>query len=248
MGFASLVDVNATTGSAEDIDRVVRAAVPTRANITAVPGAGGGRGEWLRDVISGANATPGWLRARFLNKTYDAPRRHKLLSGILRDDGASLGWADGPDVIVLGSGAHDLGSRNFSLGSYAAHARATWELIVGAIPRHRHPRPHLIWVSTGSVHVRPENKRGGNLSYCPNASDEKQYVQPIPVVREMDVITRRLAHEYGADVLDQAKLRELSPYDGDGLHCVRGIVCQASLDALLELIEMGPVQHGVRES
>ena len=224
MGFASLLSVDPMTG----------AAVPTR------------RGEWLRSLISGGNATPGWLRERFA--AIDKARQSKMLNGGLRDDGASLGWPNGPDVIVLGSGVHDLGSRSFSLASYAAHARAVWELIVGAIPERRRARPQLIWVSTGGVYVRPEDKRrrgqpkganatGGNMTYCPMPSDPGAYSHPIPVLREMDVLTRRLAHEYGADILDQAKVRELSPYDGDGLHCVRGITCQGTLDALLTLLE-----------
>ena len=31
-----------------------------------------------------------------------------------------------------------------------------------------------------------------------------------------------------------------SPYDGDGLHCLKGVVCQGTLDALVQLIALGP--------
>jgi hypothetical protein len=46
--------------------------------------------------------------------------------------------------------------------------------------------------------------------------------------------------EYGASILDQEMLRELSPYDGDELHCIKGVVCSGTVDSLLKLIELGP--------
>lgn len=99
----------------------------------------------------------------------------------------------------------------------------------------------VVQVSTGAVYMHPDVIQSRKSSFCPKPG-EFVYTHPIPVLREMDVITRDLAREYGADVLDQNKLRELSPYDGDGMHCGMGIVCQGMLDALVRLIELGP-QH-----
>ena len=44
--------------------------------------------------------------------------------------------------------------------------------------------------------------------------------------------------EVGADVLDQESIRELSPSDGDGMHCISGLVCKGTLEALLQLLAL----------
>ena len=75
---------------------------------------------------------------------------------------------------------------------------------------------------------------------CSAQVDHNLYSHPIPVLRDMDAAGRLLAEEHGADVLDQARIRELAPYDGDGMHCLLGVVCQGTMDALLQLIALGP--------
>ena len=48
------------------------------------------------------------------------------------------------------------------------------------------------------------------------------------------------SHHRLLDVLDQEHMRELSPYDGDGGHCLQGAVCRGDLDLLVRLLERGP--------
>ena len=55
----------------------------------------------------------------------------------------------------------------------------------------------------------------------------------------MNQVAVRLALQHGADILDQAVIRELSPFDGDGMHCVGGVVCNGVMNALIRLIEIG---------
>ena len=54
----------------------------------------------------------------------------------------------------------------------------------------------------------------------------------------MNEIGRALALERHAEVLDQELIRELSPNDGDGMHCISGLVCKGTLEALLHLLAL----------
>lgn len=153
-------------------------------------------------------------------------------------------------VIILNSGVHDLGGANhgmFSVAEYAARLRQLWTTIRAATQRTAGRRGggapvQLIWMSTGGVYSNPHSPEGTylNRTYCPKAGDPTLYSHPIPVLRDMDAAGRLLAEEFGADVLDQARIRELSTYDGDGLHCLKGVVCQGTFDALVQLIALGP--------
>ena len=56
-------------------------------------------------------------------------------SGLFNDSGAALGWPRGPSVVVLNSGAHDLGNASgFTLDSYEKHLRQMWALIRRSAP------------------------------------------------------------------------------------------------------------------
>ena len=175
--------------------------------------------------------------AQSLSRSPEDPRQAQLAA--TRDDGASLGWPDGPDVIVMGMSPHALSDPTFSLRAFEAAVRGMWGLVARAVPPHRPTPPRLIWVTTANVHTLATRVAANNRSACPGASAHR-YAHPLPVLSEMNEIGRALAREMHADVLDQEAIRELSPNDGDGMHCISGLVCKGTLEALLNLLALAP--------
>jgi hypothetical protein len=158
--------------------------------------------------------------------------------------------------VVLNSGVHDLGRADFTLGDYAARLNGLFAAIRAATPppsgggsAGTGKRPHLIWMSTSGVYLDPHAPAATyqNRTVCPAKGDARRgYSHPVPVLREMDAIARHVAAEHGADILDQARVRELSAYDGEGLHCLKGVVCQGTFDMLLQLIALGSPRQADR--
>ena len=218
------------------------------------------RGQWLQSLLSGGNSTPGWFRDKYVRAhggAHNATSRAKLEAAMRerRDDGPSLGWPDGPDIVVFNSGVHDLNNMSFTLDAYERRLRETWRLIADAAPqRSRGPqrrRRHYIWMSVGSTYfdetvaMRPDGAAPSLVGSClreriGNQTIARKYIHPKPMIMAMNVIGAQLAREYGADVLDQEGLRDLAPYDGDRVHCLGGLVCGGTLDSLVRLIELGP--------
>ena len=135
------------------------------------------RGKWLRSLLSGGNSTP-WEHLRGC-PIRPRPRCHEgygntseKLSHIasLVQTGATRGWPNGPDAVVLAAGPHDFGSRLFTLDSWEAHLKALWALVedaTAAAPEGT--KPHVIWMSMGGIYTRSESAAELlNRSFCPN--------------------------------------------------------------------------------
>jgi hypothetical protein len=214
------------------------------------------RGAWIRQVLSGGNATDNVARSHFIDSPSHYGRmsaqqhreeraRRAAIVRNLDDSGASYGWPRGPDVVVFNSGIHDL-NNGFSLSNWTRRLRSVWGLITSASDAPR--RPHYIWMTIGGTYHRASKKMASHKLATGNCRHEvingtlykRNYTHAPPAMHLMNRIATDIALEYGASILDQEMLRELSPYDGDELHCIKGVVCSGTVDSLLKLIELGP--------
>ena len=212
-GISALVTTNASSGAAS---------LTTR------------RGEWLRSMLQGGNSTPQWLRsmAATSRRGTQFARDQRLEDPEnQQDDGATLGWSEGPDVVIFNSGLHDM-QPGLNVSVYGDRLRALWSWM-----REWSMHAHFIWMSTGVV-VNPRSLQGGNnRTDCPT---DRSYSHPVPVVRLMNQLASQIAIDHGADILDQARLRELTPLAGDGMHGLGGALNEGTLALLTRLIELGP--------
>lgn len=226
MGLASLITLNSSRANNDSLSDQV--------DWTLAP-----RGLWLASLLRSGNSTPSWLRAFATTGHSRVTVAPQFREAILQreDDGAARGFPHGPNVLVINSGLHDLYyvSDEFGLSEYEQRLKALWTLIKDS----RHPALHVIWMTTGRVHEVHGRTHGGAPNHTKNCTDDT-FAHPIPVIRLMNQIAVGLAHAHGADVLYQDRMRELRPADGDGMHCIRGAVCQGTLDTLVRLIELGP--------
>ena len=103
-------------------------------------------------------------------------------------------------------------------------------------------------------HVGRRAEKGAQSHALPSAAADRAHdnwhVHPTPLYNRMNQAALDVARTVGGvDILDQARVRELNLRAGDGMHCLRGVVCNGVLDALLRLVELGPqTQNQKRES
>ena len=69
----------------------------------------------------------------------------------------------------------------------------------------------------GSSDTKTQEHRSSHIGIRPICRS-RPHRHAIAVIKLMNQIEHEIAREHGADVLDQEMLRELAPYDGDGLH------------------------------